>query len=747
MANDPGKFDWTQVNTHGGRPPLDLTGGVAPASRSVPLRTPAPDAPGAPGGNGGGSGGHDGNGGGFETGGPSNVPALIRPNPWKWVVRGLALLILLFVLTIGWLAVTAPLSKSLQPPAPPSITLLAADGTPIARRGATIGAPVDAEKLPPYVRDAFVSIEDRRFYDHWGVDPRGILRAMWTNVSAGQLRQGGSTITQQLAKNAFLDSSRTAGRKFQEVLIAFWLEAWLSKDEILSRYLSNVYFGDNVYGLTAAARHYFSTTPERLTVAQAAMLAGLVKAPSRLAPTGNLEGARERQAVVIQAMVDAGALTPAEASAVRPAVLHPARENPLPNGTYFADWVLPQARDRQGEIASEQTVRTTLDTRFQRLAERAIARAGLNQAQAALVAMRPDGSVVAMVGGRDYAASPFNRATQARRQAGSTFKLFVYLAALRSGLTPDSMIEDEPVTIGDWSPSNSDGRYRGEITLREAFARSSNVAAARLIQRVGARQVIRAARDLGISTPIPDELTIALGTSNVSLLEMTAAYAAVAAGKTPVAATGLPPEEDRGGWLGGGNRQTAISSRELSGLRDLLSASVNGGTSRAASLPLQAYGKTGTTQDSRDAWFIGYAGDLVVGVWIGNDDNSPNPGLTSRIPARIWHDFMSDALNLTQRAAPVTQEPVIDNAVDETGGNDTGIGPGTLDIQGDFMGRGFGVRVDGQNGLQVTTPPAPGTPPADKTQSGDNNRAPGNTPRNDGTPPSTRQRAPGDTGG
>ncbi|KTT68458.1 transglycosylase domain-containing protein, partial [Sphingomonas sanguinis] len=355
--------------------------------------------------------------------GTDEAPEDARPRRrirWgRWIMRGMGAGIILLVIAIIWLAVTAPLSRSLQPPTPPSITLTADDGTPIARRGAIIGAPVDAAKLPAHVREAFMAIEDRRFYSHWGVDPRGILRAAWHNLGSGGVREGGSTITQQLAKNAFLDSDRTAGRKIREAMIAFWLEAWLTKDEILSRYLSNVYFGDNVYGITAASKHYFGRTPDKLNIGQAAMLAGLVKAPSRLAPTTNLKGARARQAVVVAAMEDAGFLTKAEADAVQPQRVLASRPETLPSGTYFADWVLPEARDQAGEIKTEATVQTTLNPRLQRIAERTVRSAGLNQAQVALVAMRPDGRVVAMVGGKDYSKSPFNRATQARRQPGS----------------------------------------------------------------------------------------------------------------------------------------------------------------------------------------------------------------------------------------------------------------------------------------------------------------------------------------
>lgn len=591
----------------------------------------------------------------------SNLPALRTRRfrfRWRWVSWGIAGFILLFVLAVAWLAFTAPLSKSLQPPAPPSITLLSAEGKPIARRGADIAAPVDATKLPAHVAEAFTAIEDRRFYSHLGVDPRGILRAFLHNATSSGGSQGGSTITQQLAKNAFLTSDRTVTRKLREVMIAFWLEAWLTKDDILSRYLSNVYFGDNVYGLRAAAQHYFSTTPEKLTLSQATLLAGLVKAPSRLAPTGNLKGARERQKLVIGAMVASGALTESEAARVRPAVLKVSKEKELPNGTYFADWVLPEARDRAGGVATEQTVKTTLEMNLQQAAERAVRGAGLRKTQIALVAMRPDGRVVAMVGGKNYRESPFNRATQARRQPGSTFKLFVYLAALRSGMTPDSIVDDSPVTIGDWSPTNSDGRYAGRITLRQAFAKSSNVVAARLTNEIGVGRVIRAARDLGISTPIANEASIALGTSNVSLLELTAAYAAVANGSYPVRPRGLDDAESADDWLAARlGSATRIPGGQLDDLRSMLGTVVSAGTGRSAALSIPAFGKTGTTQDARDAWFIGYAGDLVAAVWIGNDDNSPIPGLSGGgIPARVWRDFMVRALGVSVPAPPPVEE-------------------------------------------------------------------------------------------
>ena len=621
---------------------------------------------------------------------------------WRWFVRGTAAGIVLLVVAIVWLAFTAPLSQSLKPPTPPSITLTAADGTPIARRGAVIGAPVDAARLPAHVREAFMAIEDRRFYSHWGIDPRGILRAAWANVGSGGVRQGGSTITQQLAKNAFLDSDRTAARKIREVMIAFWLEAWLSKDEILSRYLSNVYFGDNVYGITAASKHYFGRTPDRLNVGQAAMLAGLVKAPSRLAPTVNLKGARAREMVVVAAMADAGFLTATEARAVQPQRVLPRQAGALPAGTYFADWVLPSAREAAGEVSSEATVRTTLDRRLQRAAEQAIRSAGLRQAQAAIVAMHPDGRVVAMVGGRDYAKSPFNRATQAKRQPGSTFKLFVYLAAMRAGMTPDSTVDDSPVEIAGWKPKNDDNRYLGEITLARAFARSSNVAAARLTQEVGVRNVIKAARDLGITTPIANEATIGLGTSEVTLLELTAAYGAIAEGRYPVTPRGVEKADEKSWYqqLTGGQRQMPAEVR--ANMLRLLGSSIRG-TGREAVLSVDAWGKTGTSQQERDGWFIGFAGDLVVGVWVGNDDSSPNPGLHGGgVPARIWRAFMQSALDIAPVAVAAPETAVDANAIDELGDAVNGIGADAIGAAQDQLeGLGIDLRQNPDGSIVV----------------------------------------------
>jgi penicillin-binding protein 1A len=386
------------------------------------------------------------------------------------------------------------------------------------------------------------------------------------------------------------------------------------------------------------------------------MLAGVVQAPSRLAPTRNLAAARKRAKLVLAAMADTQIISPARAASITPA--RPVRQtSKLPAGTYFADWVAPSARDAFESDFGEVKVKTTLDYDLQRLAVRAIGRGKLGGAQAALVAMRPDGRVVAMVGGRSYKESPFNRATQARRQPGSAFKLFVYLAALRAGWTPDSRIEDRPITINGWTPANNDGVYRGSITLREAFARSSNAAAVRLSEQVGRQNVLRAARELGISTPLPNHPSAALGTAGVSLLELTAAYAAVASGRYPVGARGVESEEgERAPALSAffGNGGGALDRRrDWSPMLELLWAAANEGTGKRAAMAVPTFGKTGTTQEHRDALFVGFAGDLVVGVWVGRDDNKPLGGMTGgTVPATIWRDFMTSALAVDGARGP-----------------------------------------------------------------------------------------------
>ncbi len=597
------------------------------------------------------------------TEGRAGLGQLARSRWSPYAVIVLSLLVLIF----AYLSWSLPLGRALEPFETPTLVLVTADGKPFARRGFYKEAPVDAQALPKHVPGAFVAIEDRRFAAHWGVDPWAIGRAMVANAKGGRVRQGGSTITQQLAKNAFLSNERSLRRKAQEAIIALYLEARLSKNEILSRYMSSVYFGDGVYGLRAAARNYFDKNPEELTPGEAAMLAGVVKAPTRLAPTGDFKAAKARAGIVATEMVGMKLLTAEEAAASLKAVKLKGARSKLPDGSYFADWIGPQVRQTFRRGFGEVTVWTTLDSQMQIQAQRAV-RNGLKNGkgrrvgQAALVAMRTDGRVVALVGGADYDKSQFDRATQAMRQPGSAFKPFVYLAAIRSGWTPGSGILDAPVKIGNWSPQNYEGSYAGgEITLAEAFAKSSNVASARLVQELGPSRVIRAARDMGVTSDLPNDASIALGTGEMTLLELTGAYASIAAGQAPVKPHGLLAETPTA-------PERRLSREDRMAMLQLMRGVIDHGTGTAANINPGVYGKTGTSQDYRDAWFVGFAGNLVVGVWVGNDDNTPMKGVTGgNIPAQIWRDFMGYAMRRPDfpRATEVIEQPLLDFDVAE----------------------------------------------------------------------------------
>ena len=538
----------------------------------------------------------------------------------------------------------------------PSVTLIAADGSTITRFGDLYGAPVGADELPAHLKQAVLATEDRRFYRHFGLDALALARAGLANLRAGRIVQGGSTLTQQLAKNVFLTPKRTLKRKVQELLLALWLERKFTKDQILTIYLNRVYLGAGAYGMEGAARRYFDKSARDVTLSEAAMLAGLLKAPSRYAPTHDIARARARARQVLAGMVAAGYLTSAEAEA---AERHPARvvraRRAGRGPRYFADWVLDQVSGYVGPGAGDIVVVTTLDARLQRTAEEAVAwalagdgaRRGVGQA--ALVALAPDGAVRAMVGGRDYGASQFNRATQALRQPGSAFKLFVYLAALEAGLSPDDVVEDAPLTIAGWSPRNYDDRYAGPVTLREAVARSLNTVAVRVAERIGRDRVIGVARRLGITSELGADASLALGTSEVSLIELTAAYATLANRGRGVWPHGIREIRSMDGAAlyrrAGSGPGRAVAKRPLRLMVDLLEGVIAAGTGRAAALPWPAAGKTGTSQDFRDAWFIGFTRDLVAGVWLGNDDHAPMKGVSGGgLPARLWARFMTKAL-------------------------------------------------------------------------------------------------------
>ena len=532
------------------------------------------------------------------------------------------------------------------------------DGRPFAIRGIFKGERILADRVPPVLSRAVTAIEDRQFYQHVGVDLLATMRAMWHDL-AGRRLEGASTITQQLARNLYLSPERTLRRKVQEAVIAVWLEFHLTKEEILAQYLNTVYFGDSAYGIDAAARRYFGKSAQELTLGEAAMLVGLIRAPSALEPKHHFDRARERADVVLEAMVKNGAISQEQAVEARkqPAVLRIPSGSP-PGSNYFMDTAAAEVKSLIGPNAEDLTIRTTINRQMQNIAERVVAKhlaiAGKvkNVHQAALIAMTPDGAILAMVGGRDYNESQFNRATQAQRQPGSLFKLFVYLAAMRKGLTPDTVMVDRPVSIGDWEPENYGDRYHGSVTLRTAFAQSLNSIAVQLAEAVGVQTVINIAKQVGIRSDLPAVPSVALGAGEVTLLDMTRAFAAVASNATKVDAYTI--REIRKGDHAAYTK-AALTPAPMGDpvvhkeMIDLLSNVVREGTGRAARLDRPVAGKTGTSQEYRNAWFVGFTPDLVVGVWVGNDDNASMNGVTGgSLPAAIWHDFVSDA-EVTQR--------------------------------------------------------------------------------------------------
>lgn len=538
----------------------------------------------------------------------------------------------------------------------PTITLIDREGRAITERGEVYGEAVQAADLPPHLPQAVIATEDRRFYAHFGVDVLGMARAMLTNLSQGRLVQGGSTITQQLAKNVFLTPERTIKRKAQEVLLAFWLEANFSKDQILTLYLNRVYFGAGAYGVDAAARRYFGKSATEVNLAEAAMLAGLLKAPSRYAPTHNLKAAQGRARVVLAAMKETGYLdddTTRKALA-SPAGLGRARPNRRA-ARYFVDWIMDRLPDYVSPSERSLTIVTTLDMDLQLMTERrlsaTLSKSGkaANVSQGAALIMGPNGSVYAMVGGRNYVESQFNRAVQARRQPGSAFKPLLYLAGLEAGLRPETRMVDRPITIGNWSPGNYNGRFMGPMTLTEALANSTNTVAVQVLQKAGYQRLGDVSLALGLTGDLPRQPSVALGSAETSLVELTAAYAAFANGGKGVLAHGIMEirDTDSGEILyrrrgAGGGR--VMSERHAAEITAMLQRALIDGTGKAAALDRPAAGKTGTSQDYRDAWFVGYTAHFVAGVWVGNDDNRPMKRVTGGgLPARLWRDIMQEA--------------------------------------------------------------------------------------------------------
>ncbi|MEY9782462.1 PBP1A family penicillin-binding protein [Sinorhizobium fredii] len=563
----------------------------------------------------------------------------------------------LLAAVFAWALRDVPWNEIAKGSLKPVVVLETADGKPLVSQGPFQGSYAARKDFPPHLIEAVLAREDRRFYEHSGIDLRGIARAIYTNLGAGEVVQGGSTITQQLIKILYLERDRTWKRKIQEAVIAFWLERKLGKDEILTRYLNNIYLGAGATGVPAAARIYFDKEVQDLNIGESAMLAAIIRAPSQLNPLTNPEGARQQAELVLDAMVKGDRITPEEAKVARADVGKLQPTSPaIRSGSWFADWIMQDARELAGPYRGTIKVRTTMAPRLQAIAEKVVADALRREggkagaSQAALVAMTPEGAVVAMVGGRDYTKSTFNRAVSAMRQPGSAFKLFVYYAALKRGLTPFDPVEDAPIEINGWSPDNFGGGYSGMVSIAEAFARSLNAATVALAMEVGIGEVIAAARELGIDAKLADTPSLALGSSEVNLLDLTGAYASVRAGRAPIEPWGIESLHAEGqpqAFRVGPSREAVTDiSQYRPDLVALLRLVVQRGTGREADIGAAlAAGKTGTSQNHRDAWFVGFTEPLIVGVWVGNDDEKPMKDVTGgKLPARIWKNFMTAAL-------------------------------------------------------------------------------------------------------
>ena len=548
-----------------------------------------------------------------------------------------------------------PIDQLAVPKRPPNIAILGDDGTLLANRGDTGGPAIHLNELPQYLPKAFIAIEDRRFYSHYGIDPLGIGRALLRNVIGRGGMQGGSTLTQQLAKNLFLTQERTLGRKMQEAILAVWLEHKYSKDQILELYLNRVYFGAGAYGVEAATQKYFGHSARQATLPEAAMLAGLMKAPTKLAPNRNLEGATERAAQVITAMAQEGHITETMAQLALSHSAKPAHDNGAGSINYAADYVMDLLDENVGAIDEDIVVTTTLSHHLQATAEQALTAeldakgSRWNVSQGAVVTLGPNGEIKALVGGRNYADSQFNRVIAAHRQPGSSFKPFVYLTALERGLTPDTIREDAPITIKGWSPENASRDYQGPVTLTKALAMSLNTVAVRLGLEVGAKAIANTAHRLGITSDLQANASIALGTSEVTPLEMASAYVPFANGGIGVQPHIILRVRTADGKLlyqrKGSSNGRIIEPQYVAMMNAMLQETLLTGTARKAELPgWQAAGKTGTSQDYRDAWFIGFTSQYVTAVWLGNDDSSPTKKVSgANLPVEIWSRFMKEA--------------------------------------------------------------------------------------------------------
>jgi penicillin-binding protein 1A len=581
------------------------------------------------------------------------------------------------------------------------IRVRAANGQVLVSMGPSFGRWLTYDQIPPEMRAAIISTEDRRFRSHLGVDPIGIARSIEVRLTTGHWRQGGSTLTQQLARNIFLTNNRNFVRKIKEGILALALERKFSKDQILELYLNRVYFGGGAYGIDAASRKFFGHSADHLSLGEAAIIAGLVKAPSNYAPTADVEAARDRSGVVLDTMARNGFITPEEAAAADPAKIKIQQTTNNNSVRYFTDWALPQLDTLIDQTTEPIDVWTTLDPGMQVAADKAIQANAPDGAQGALVAIDRDGAVRAMVGGKDYVTSIYNRATQAERQPGSAFKLFVYLSALESGMKPTDTIVDEPVTIDGWSPRNAERENLGPVTLREAFSRSINTVSAKIGEQVGFSTIADMARRFGITTPISTYPSMVLGSSDVRLIEMARAFASVANNGVAVTPYGIRRVVTADGRLlyqhDSDENRVLVAPWVAAEMMDLLQSAVLSGTGRAAQIGRPVAGKTGTTTSNKDGWFIGVSSGLTTGVWMGRDDAKPVPGLQGgTAPARAFHDFMTLAVANRPIEQFQTQVPMPDWQLTP---EEEIYGDQPVDVND------MGPMVD-ENGMPLGTPPA-----------------------------------------
>ncbi len=575
----------------------------------------------------------------------------------RWVVVCGLWFALILGLTLAWFAGELPsITEQMIFERRPTIIIKANDGTIIDRYGDIKGETVSVKELPPHVAEAIIATEDRRFYYHFGIDPLGVARAMGVNIVNAGFVQGGSTITQQLAKNLFLSRERTLKRKIQEAMLAIWLETKLTKDEILSAYLNRVYLGSGAYGIDAAAKVYFNKSAKELTIRESATIAGLLKAPSRYSPSSNPSLSAQRTRVVLNAMYEAGFLDKAEFTKLDKMPPSPPRK-PSSGDTirYFTDYIVSQVEGVIGIPEEDIVVETTLDRDVQARAEAAITKAVLTYGdtydltQGAALFMSLDGAIVAMVGGRDYEVSEYNRVTHALRSPGSSFKPIVYLSALEHGWNPGSLIVDEPITEGRYRPQNYGGQYYGEVTLTEALTRSLNTVSVNLMRDVGPEETVGLARRLGITADLEASLALALGSNGIPMMEMVTAYATIGRGGVAVEPFAIAKITNEVGTTiyEQPKERTArqvVARGYISQITGMMQSVVQYGTGQAAQGPYMAAGKTGTSQDFRDAWFIGFTNQYAGAVWVGNDDNSPMKRVTGgMVPAPVWREIMTTA--------------------------------------------------------------------------------------------------------